>query len=53
MPTKHCECPSCEAVFKVRHDLDTHYYHVTHCAFCGYDLSEDEDEFDQEDLDEL
>jgi len=41
------ECTSCEAMFKVRHDMDTEYYRVAHCPFCGSELEqEDELEFE-------
>lgn len=48
MPTKHEECNSCEAVFKVKYDLDKNYYKLSFCPFCGTDL--DNEEFDVEDL---
>jgi len=45
---KHVECYACDAVFKIRHDLDTHYYQILHCPFCGADM-EEEESFDQDD----
>jgi len=51
MATKHTECYNCDAVCKIKHDLDTHYYKVQFCAFCGAGLDEEES-FDQDDLEE-
>jgi transcription elongation factor Elf1 len=44
---KHIECNGCNAVFNVKHDLDKKYYKVTHCAFCGESL--DNEEYEVED----
>ena len=44
----HNECPSCDAVFKLRHDMDESYYKVEFCPFCGDTLDEDSN-FDQDD----
>tara|TARA_R100001377_G_scaffold73488_1_gene49485 strand:+ start:740 stop:907 length:168 start_codon:yes stop_codon:yes gene_type:complete len=35
-------CESCEAEFKISHNLNEMYYVVKHCTFCGVDLAEDE-----------
>jgi hypothetical protein len=51
MATKHTECNTCAAVYKLKHDLDPDYYRAEHCAFCGAEI-EDEETFDQEDLEE-
>lgn len=48
---KHIECYSCDAVFKIIHDLDSDYYQVTACPFCGTEL-EEEESFDQEEDEE-
>lgn len=45
-------CESCEAEFRLKHNMSDKYYVVTYCPFCGDDLSEDlEDEvvWDEED----
>lgn len=47
MANRHYECIECDAVFKVKHELDPDYYAVEFCAFCGSELAEDqaEDEY--------
>lgn len=45
MKNKHYECNSCEAVFRISHDLDTEYYTINNCPFCGETLG-DEDNYD-------
>lgn len=37
------ECFSCDAVFTVDHDLDTEYYKIKHCPFCGTEMELDEE----------
>ena len=49
---KHIECHSCDAAFNITHDLDPHYYNISHCAFCGENLDKDEDGFDLEEFEE-
>ena len=45
-------CVSCEAEFKIKHDLDEKYYRLSFCPFCGEDLNEEfEDEIEWEDED--
>lgn len=46
--TKAEECVECQAVFKVRYDLDPTYYKVCHCPFCGTELSDESYECDQD-----
>ena len=47
------ECFSCDAVYTVDHDLDTDYYKVKHCPFCGTEMeTEEEVSWDDEDWDE-
>jgi hypothetical protein len=48
MALLHYECNSCDAVFKIRHDMDATYYPINYCPFCGCELDEDEEHFDQE-----
>jgi rRNA maturation endonuclease Nob1 len=43
------ECYSCDAVFTVDHDLDTDYYKVKHCPFCGSTVIEEEEDLDFDD----
>jgi len=47
--TLHYECNNCDAVFKLRHDMDEAYYPIQYCPFCGCELDEDHEHFDQED----
>ena len=44
---------SCEAEFSIKHSMDDYYYRITHCTFCGAELSDElEDEIVWEDEDE-
>ena len=46
-------CESCEAEFSVFHNMDDYYYRITHCSFCGTELSDEfEDEIEWIDEDE-
>jgi hypothetical protein len=47
MANKGYECFECDAVFKIRHDLETEYYTVGFCPFCG-EAMDDEQEFEYE-----
>ncbi len=38
----HFECVECDAVFKIKYDLDEDYYKVQHCPFCGAEIDEDQ-----------
>jgi predicted RNA-binding Zn-ribbon protein involved in translation (DUF1610 family) len=46
------ECTSCDAIFVVEHEMDTHHYVVMHCPFCGEHIERDEFMFGDEDEDE-
>lgn len=52
MKKKHHECEHCEAVFRIGFDMDPEYYQITHCPFCGEELSDDDkkEAWDIEDL---
>jgi hypothetical protein len=52
MARKQFECLECDAVFKIKHDMDESYYQVTYCAFCGTEIDEEQqDDFgEDEDL---
>jgi len=40
-------CESCEAEFRIKHNMDTRLYNIVNCPFCGDSLNEDlEDEVD-------
>lgn len=47
MRNQHYECVECDAVFKIKHDLDKDYYKVTHCAFCGSELQDEQIDIDE------
>jgi hypothetical protein len=34
-------CESCEAEYKIYHDMNDLYYIVLHCTFCGANLSKE------------
>jgi hypothetical protein len=45
----HFECVECDAVFKIKYDLDEDYYKVQHCPFCGAEIDEDQqDEYEDD-----
>ncbi len=45
-------CDSCEAEYKVKHNMNEQYYIIEYCTFCGETLSEElEDEIEWEDED--
>jgi hypothetical protein len=35
-------CESCEAEYKVWHNMNDMYYVMSHCTFCGDSLTEEE-----------
>jgi len=41
---KSFQCESCDADFKVKYNLDESYYEVMFCPFCGFEISEEEDD---------
>lgn len=44
---KTFQCDNCDAEFKIKHNLDEHYYEVNFCPFCGGEIAaEEEDETD-------
>ena len=45
-------CDSCEAEYQIKHNLDSRYYEMQYCTFCGAKLLEeleDEMEWDEDD----
>ena len=47
MKRKLIYCDSCEAEFKINHDMDEEYYQVKFCPFCGSEIDEEyEDDID-------
>jgi len=53
MSRKEILCESCDAVFRIQHNMDEHWYSVKHCPFCGDVLNSDNEddivEFDDAD----
>ena len=46
-------CESCEAEYKIKHDLNERHYTMQYCTFCGAKLSDElEDEIEEWDEDE-
>jgi uncharacterized paraquat-inducible protein A len=43
MPINHHECQACDAVFRIKYDMDDHYYEVKYCPFCGAEITQEED----------
>ena len=53
MSKKEILCESCEAVFRIQHNMEEHYYSVKHCPFCSEELNtEEQDEIEDFDEDE-
>ena len=48
MPGKTIYCDSCDAEFKINHNMDDEYYQVKYCPFCGEELDEDNVDEDTE-----
>jgi hypothetical protein len=46
------ECTHCDALFFVDHDMDSKYYRVLHCPFCGEGIEQEEYNFDPDYEDE-
>ena len=51
------ECEKCEAVFDMTHDMDSSYYQIRFCSFCGGEIdttefnpNDVEDNWDEEDV---
>lgn len=47
-------CESCEAEYKITHNMNERYYRMEYCVFCGATLLDDElqDEVELEGYDE-
>jgi uncharacterized CHY-type Zn-finger protein len=53
MSKKEILCESCDAVFRIQHNMEEHYYSVKHCPFCSEELNtEEQDEIEDFDEDE-
>ena len=40
----YCENPSCEAEFKITHNMDKRLYNIEYCPFCGDDIGEENED---------
>ena len=41
-------CDSCEAEYKIKHNMNERYYIMQYCTFCGEDLSDElEDDIEE------
>ena len=53
MNKKEILCEECDAVFKIQHNMDEHFYSINYCPFCSGELnSENEDDIEDYDEDE-
>ena len=53
MSKKEILCESCDAVFRIQHNMEEHYYSAKHCPFCSDELNtEEQDEIEDFDEDE-
>jgi|ETNmetMinimDraft_3_1059899.scaffolds.fasta_scaffold582049_2 uncharacterized Zn finger protein len=34
-------CPNCKSEAEIEHEMDTNYYLICHCSFCGEEIDED------------
>ena len=41
-------CYNCDAIFKLKHDMDDDYYEVNFCPFCGSSIEEEQDEVEED-----
>lgn len=48
MRSKSYTCIECDAIFKIKHELDEHYYDIMFCPFCGAGLDDEEEEEDDD-----
>ena len=48
MNKKEILCEECDAVFKIQHNMDEHFYSIKYCPFWSGELnSENEDEIEE------
>lgn len=45
---RNCTCTTCDAEFKVIHNLDPTYYEVFFCPFCGAEIEDEENDDEDE-----
>lgn len=48
MSYRKFECVECDAIFKVKHEMESQYYEVMFCPFCGAGI-DNEEEDDEDD----
>lgn len=41
---KEYECYHCDALFKIKHQMEDENYQVFFCPFCGGDIEEEQEE---------
>ena len=41
-------CESCDAEFRITHNMDKRLYKIMHCPFCGDDFTEEYDDLLEE-----
>ena len=41
-------CESCDAEFRITHNMDKRLYKILHCPFCGDDLNEENEDLLEE-----
>jgi uncharacterized CHY-type Zn-finger protein len=44
MSRKEILCESCDAVFRIQHNMEERYYQAQHCPFCGEQLNSDNED---------
>ena len=49
---KKMVCEECEASYEIKHDMDTDYFVIEHCPFCGAHQESDEYVSYEEEYDE-
>jgi hydrogenase maturation factor HypF (carbamoyltransferase family) len=47
-------CNSCDAEFKIAHNMDEHHYQITCCPFCGEPVNDPDfvDDIEWDEMDE-
>ena len=45
-------CKDCDAEYTISHSMDEEYYKALFCPFCGYEIKDEEDRYEEDDIDE-
>jgi len=48
MKPKTFFCTQCDAEFMIKHNMDEDYYKVTTCPFCGGEVEQEEDYYEED-----